>query len=73
MTFEELNVVRKLKKSIADEDKKLKALQIVIAALPHKYGKVEGGGSSGNNAKSPFESFVVEAQECEENIKRECQ
>ena len=70
MTFEELNVVRKLKKRIADESKKLKALQIVIGAFPHKYGKTESGGSSGNVAKSPFEGFVIEAQECEENIKR---
>ena len=70
MTFEELNVVRKLKKRIADESKKLKALQIVIGAFPHKYGKSEGGGSSGNAAKSQFEGFVIEEQECEENIKR---
>ena len=70
MTFEELNVVRKLKKRIADESKKLKALQIVIGAFPHKYGKAESGGSSGNAAKSQFEGFVIEEQECEENIKR---
>ena len=70
MTFQELNSVRRIKKQIAEENKKLKALNILIESFPHKYGKVEGGGSSGNTAKSPFESFIVEAQECEENIKR---
>ena len=70
MTFQELNSVRRIKKQIAEENKKLKALNILIESFPHKYGKAEGGGNSGNAAKSPFESFIVEAQECEENIKR---
>ena len=68
MTFEELNIVRKLKKQIADETKKLQALKIVIGAFPHKYGKQNQGGSSGGVAKSDFESFVVQIADTEKKI-----
>ena len=68
MTVEELNIVRKLKKQIADETKKLQALKIVIGAFPHKYGKQNQGGSSGGVAKSDFESFVVQIADAEKKI-----
>ena len=71
MTFEELNEVRKLKKQIAEEDKKLRALKIVIGAFPHKYGVDNcGGGNSGNNSKSMFENFTIQIIDCEKKIEK---
>ena len=67
MTLEELNVVRKLKKKITDEAKKLKALETVIESFPHKYGNEEGG-KSGGVAKSAFEFFVITLIDCETKI-----
>ena len=69
MTFEELNSVRKLKKQLADENKKLEVLDIVIESFPHKYGKVNGGG--GTSAKlptSPFEGFATLKVDTEKKI-----
>ena len=69
MTFEELNIVRTLKKQIAAENKKLKALKIIMGAFPHKYGKSnESGVTSGGSTKSAFESFVAQIVDCENKI-----
>ncbi len=69
MTFEELNIVRTLKKQIAAENKKLKALKIIMGSFPHKYGKSnESGVTSGGSAKSAFESFVAQIVDCENKI-----
>ena len=68
MTFAELNEVRRLKKKLADENKKLVALKIVIGAFPHKYGKSDGGGSGTVATKSAFESFIVQIADCEKEI-----
>lgn len=69
MTFEELNIVRKLKKQLADENKKLCALKIVVGAFPHKYGKSDNSGSAGNFAKSAgYESFVLQIADTEKKI-----
>ena len=68
MTFAELNEVRCLKKKIADENKKLKALKIVIGSVPHKYGKSDEGGSGTAATKSAFESFIVQIADCEKKI-----
>ena len=69
MTFEELNIVRKLKKKIADEQKKLNALKIVIESFPHKYGKSESGeGNASKVPTSPFEIFLMQRLDCEEKI-----
>ena len=68
MTFEELNLVRKIKKQIADENKKLKALELVIESFPHRYGKSQSGGSSGGVAKSAFEIFLIESTDCASRI-----
>ncbi len=70
MTFKELNEVRSLKKQIESEQKKLKALKIVVGAFPHKYGKSDSGGSSGGVAKSAFESFVVQIADTESRIEK---
>lgn len=71
MTFEELNEGLNIQKQISDEKKKLKALRIVLASLPHKYGKSEEGGStSGGLAKSAFESFVVQIADTEKRIEK---
>lgn len=67
MTFEELNEVRKLKRQIADENKKLKALEIVIKSFPHKYCK-DGGGNRQSVPTSPFEIFLMQKCDCEEKI-----
>ena len=67
MTFEELNSVRKLKKQIADENKKLSALKIVIGALPHKYGKPKIL-TSNNLSKSSFENFTLQMIDTEKKI-----
>ena len=67
MTFQELNSVRRIKKQIAEENKKLKALSIVIESFPHKYCKGSGGGSM-KVPTSPFEIFLMQKCDCEENI-----
>ena len=68
MTFEELNIVRKLKNQIADENRKLQALKIVIGAFPHKYGKSENNVSSAGVAKSDFENFSIQIADTEKKI-----
>ena len=70
MTFEELNSVRKMKKQIAEENKKLKAIEIVIESFPHKYGKSEGGGQTSKIPTSPFEIFLMQKCDCEEKIEK---
>ena len=71
MTFEELNIVRTLKKQIAAENKKLKALKIVIGAYPHKYGKSnESGVASGGLAKSDFENLAVQIVDAETQLEK---
>ena len=68
MTFEELNIVRKLKNQIADENRKLRALKIVIGAFPHKYGKSANNVSSAGVAKSDFENFSIQIADTEKKI-----
>lgn len=69
MTFEELNEVRKLKKQIDAENKKLKALNIVIESFPHKYGKSENiGGKVVRFSTSPFEIFLMQRVDCVNKI-----
>lgn len=69
MTFDELNIVRKLRRQVADENKKLQALKIVIGAFPHKYGKSDGGGSSSGFANSAgFENFTLQIADTEKKI-----
>ena len=70
MTFSELNKVRELKKEIEVEQKKLKALKIVIGALPHKYGQSEEGGVAEGTGKSPFESFTIQIADTEKKIEK---
>lgn len=67
MTFEELNIVRRLKKQIDAENKKLRALKIVLESMPHKYCKSEEVGSGGVG-KSPFEIFAVQIIDTENKI-----
>lgn len=68
MTFDELNIVRKLKKEIEEESKKLSALKLVIGAFPHKYCKSEEKIIKSGMGKSDFENYVINTTDTEKKI-----